>query len=229
MYPKGHVNYWIDGQMFENSKGKRDGREKAERYCLDNMLDTNNIIKFDSRTETQRYNYLLDLQSKGVIAHLSHHFIFKIRDEETNACGDVFPVKTYCADFVYQVVETGQRVVEDVKGTEFFITSEFLDTKRDFDMTFKAKGLYISIVLYRSGQWVEWHIGDKKKSQKLLEKQREEIHVLKQAQHARMIEDNKRAREQATYMRLRDMINSGVKLTSAQKKRFNELFPKFNA
>lgn len=226
---KGKVVYWINGQKFENSKNARDGRAKAEAYCLDNFLNPADIQKFDSRTEVMRYEYLLEQARIGVIDNLGHHFTLKVQDEFVNANGETIPPITYEADFIYRIVETGQRVVEDVKGSEYFIDERFITLKQVFDKLMLDKGLFIKVCLYRSGQWVEWHIGDKKKSQKLLKKQREEIHVLKQAQHARMIEDNKRAREQATYMRLRDMINSGVKLTSAQKKRFNELFPKFNA
>ena len=64
---KGKVVYWIDGQRFENSKDKRDGRQRAEQYCLDNFLNPNDIQKFDSRTECNRYEYLLNKQKHGEI------------------------------------------------------------------------------------------------------------------------------------------------------------------
>lgn len=223
---KGKVVYWVNGQHFENSKDKRDGREKAEKYCLDNFINPNDIQKFDSRTEVARYEYLLTQAREGKIKNLAHHFTIKVQDEFTNCNGDVIPPITFEADFIYQEAD-GTRVVEDVKGSEYFLDERFITLKQVFDNKMCSKGLYIRVILFRNKEWVEWRIGEKKKSQKLIKKQREEIHVLKQAQHTRMVEDNKRQREHARYMQLCDMLNAGVKLTSAQRKRFNELFKKF--
>lgn len=223
-HPHGRVNYYVNGQMFENSPNKRDGREKAEKYCLENFIDVNSIIKFDSRTETKRYMFLLEKQKIGFISNLCHHFLFKIRDEETNAGGETFPTKTYCADFVYTDNATGQKVVEDVKGTEYFITDEFIDTKRDFDMTYKDKGLYIRIILLNKNGWYQWKIGDKKKSQTLIKKQREEIKQLRQEKHDREIADRKEERE---IERLKELRAKGETLTSQQQKRLLELENKY--
>lgn len=227
-YTKGKVVYWVNGQRFENSKDKRDGREKAEKYCLDNFINFSEIQRFDSRTEVARYEYLLEQARAHVIDNLSHHFTLKIQDEFTNSNGDLIPAITYEADFIYRIVATGERVVEDVKGSEYFIDERFITLKQVFDAKMKDKGLYIKIVLYRNQEWVEWHIGEKRKSQKLIKKQREELRMLKQAQHAREKEDKKRERDRARFLTLRDMVNNGKKLTSSQMKRYKELSEKMD-
>ena len=226
-FNKGKIVYYIDGQRFENSKDKRDGKAKAEAYCLDNFLNPADIQKFDSRTECDRYEYLLERSRMGEITNLGHHFTLKVQDEFTNCNGDVIPAITYEADFVYREASTGRRIVEDVKGSEYFIDERFITLKQVFDKLMLDKGLYIRVCLLRNKQWVEWRIGEKKKSQKLLKKQREEIQVLRQAQHARDIADNARLREQARYRQLREKAESGAKLTSAEKKRLSELSSKF--
>lgn len=223
---KGKVVYWIDGHRFENSKNKRDGREKAEQYCLNNELNVNKIQKFDSRTEADRYEYLLEQARIGNISNLDHHFLLKIQDEFKNCNGDIIPAITYEADFVYREAN-GKRVVEDVKGSEFFIDERFLTIKQVFDAKMAQKGLYIRVMLLRNKEWVEWHIGEKKKSQKLIKKQRELLKAYKQEQHEREMLERASARDKARYIQLRDMYNSGVKLTSAQRKRFEELSQKF--
>lgn len=224
---KGKVVYWIDGQRFENSKDKRDGRQKAEEYCLNNFLNTNDIQKFDSRTECNRYEYLLQLQKEGKVSNLGHHFSLKIQPEFANANGDLIPAIVYEADFIYKDEVNNRRVVEDVKGSEYFIDERFLTIKQVFDKLELEKGLYIRVVLFRNNEWVEWHIGDAKKSGKLIKKQREEIKALRKEAHDREISDNKEAREKARLVVLSDMVNRGEKLTSTQKKRFTELYEKY--
>ena len=223
---KGKIVYWVNGHRFENSANKRDGREKAEAYCLDNYINTNSIQKFDSRTEADRYEYLLERSRTGEIKNLDHHFTLKIQDEFINANGDVIPAITYEADFIYQEAD-GRRIVEDVKGSEYFIDERFITIKQVFDAKMAQKGLYIRVVLLRNKEWVEWHIGEKKKQQKLIKKQRELLKAYKEDEHKREVLERANAREKARYIQLREMINSGVKLTSAQKARFSELFKKF--
>ena len=84
------------------------------------------------------------------------------------------------------------------------------------------KGLYIRVVLYREKQWVEWHIGDKKKSQKLIKKQREEIKRQNAIMHQQEIEKNKLDREIARYKELCELSRTG-KITKPQLKRLGEL------
>lgn len=218
---KGKIVYWINGQRFENSKDKRDGREKAERYCLDNFLNPNDIQKFDSRTECDRYEFLLNEQANGNISNLGHHFTLKIQDEFVNANGDTIPPITYEADFIYKD-KNGNRIVEDVKGSEYFIDERFITIKQVFDNLMKDKGLYIRVCLYRDKQWVEWRIGEKKKSQKLIKKQREEIKSQKAILHEKQMLDNKLEREKARYLQLVNLNKNGS-LTKPQEKRLKEL------
>lgn len=218
---KGKVVYWINGQRFENSKNKRDGRQRAEEYCLNNFLNPNDIQKFDSRTECNRYEFLLEKQRLGVISNLAHHFTLKVQDEFVNANGDTVPAITYEADFIYK--EGDKRVVEDVKGSEYFLDERFITLKQVFDKIMLPKGLYIRVVLYRNANWVEWHIGDAKKQGKLIKKQREEIKRLRQEAHDREVQDKLIAREKARLEVLRHKDN----LRSDEKKRLKELEEKY--
>lgn len=218
---KGKVVYWIDGQRFENSKNKRDGKLRAEQYCLNNFLNPNDIQKFDSRTECNRYEYLLDQQRQGKISNLAHHFTLKVQDEFVNVNGDTIPPITYEADFVYK--DGNRRVVEDVKGSEYFLDERFVTLKQVFDKIMFEKGLYIRVILFRNNQWVEWHIGDAKKQGKLIKKQREEIKKLRDEAHAREIADNKTARDKKRLQELRAKST----LRSDEKKRLKELEEKY--
>ena len=224
---KGKVVYWVDGQRFENSKDKRDGRQRAEEYCLNNFLNPNDIQKFDSRTECNRYEYLLALQRNGVISNLGHHFTLKVQDEFLNANGDLVPPITYEADFIYK--EGDKRVVEDVKGSEYFLDERFITLKQVFDKIMLPKGLYIKVVLFRSGNWVEWHIGDPKKQGKLIKKQREEIKRLRSEAHDREKQDKLIAREKARLKTLKDKVAGGGVLRSDERKRYEELKAKYES
>lgn len=222
-FNKGKIVYYIDGQRFENTGSQRDGREKAEKYCLDNFLNPNDIQKFDSRTECDYYEYLLEQQKQGVISNLGHHFTLKIQDEFVNCNGDTIPAITYEADFIYKEVATGKRFVVDVKGSTYFIDERFITIKQVFDKLMIGKGLYIKVVIKDKGEWVEWHIGDKKKSQTLIKKQRAQLKELKAQQHSQEIAENKKQREIARLNELRTL----PKLTSVQRKRLQELEEKY--
>jgi hypothetical protein len=224
---KGKVVYWVNGVRFENSKDKRDGRAKAEKYCLDNFINPNDIQKFDSRTECNRYEYLLALQKQGKIKNLAHHFRIKILDEFMNYNQEIIPALTYEADFIYYDVEKMENVVEDVKGSEFFIDERFLTIKTVFDNLFYNKDLYIKVVLFRNNQWVEWKMGDAKKQGKLIKKQREEIKTLRKEKHDKEIKERKEQKDTARYIELTGMVSQGVKLSSSQKKRLAELEEKY--
>lgn len=214
-HPEGKKTYFINGQKFYNSKGERDGKQKAIDYCLANFLNSNDIITFDSDLECNRYIYLKELENASKIKNLGVHYLLKVQDEFINANGDFIPAITYNADFIYQDVETGKRVVEDVKGASLFEDTRFLIEKQLFDHNFKEKDLYIKVVLWRDKEWVEWKIGDKKKPSKLIEKQREELRKLKDEKHHREVEERK-------IERLRDRYNKLLsinKLTKAQRDR----------
>ena len=216
---KGKVVYFIDNRRFENTQDKRDGREKAEKYCLDNFLNPNDIQKFDSRTECDRYEYLLAKQKIGEISNLGHHFTLRIQDEFVNANGDAIPPITYEADFIYKDEIKGCRVVEDVKGSEYFIDERFITIKQVFDRMMKDKGLYIKVVMLRNKEWIEWHLGEKKKSQKLVKKQREQLKQTKAELHKREIAQNKTDREIARY---KELI-AKEKLNKSEQNRIDEL------
>lgn len=224
---KGKVVYWIDGQRFENSKDKRDGKQRAEQYCLDNFLNPGDIQKFDSRTECSRYEYLLGLQKGGVISNLAHHFTIKIQDEFVNSNGDTIPPITYEADFIYK--KGDERVVEDVKGSEYFLDERFITLKQVFDKLMLPKGLYIKVILFRNNSWVEWHIGDSKKQGKLIKKQREEIKKLRAEAHEREKNDRLVAKEKGRLRELREKLAAGAALRSDEKKRLKELEEKYGS
>lgn len=227
-FNKGKVVYWIKGHWFENSKDKKDAKLNAETFCLDNFLNPADIQKFDSETECRRYEFLLDLQSKGEISNLSHHYTLRIIGEFTNENGDLIPELTYEADFIYKDNRTGQRIVEDVKGSEYFIDESFITKKKAFDYIMKDKGLWIKIVLYRSKEWVEYKLGQPKKSSKMLKKQREQIKALKAENHAKEIAERKQQKELARLNELKYIEDNGC-LSYSQKKRLEELRGKYGS
>ena len=222
-HPEGKKTYFIDGQKFYNSKGQRDGKQKAIDYCLANFLNSNDIIAFDSDLECNRYIYLKELENASKIKNLGVHYLLKVQDEFINANGDFIPAITYNADFIYQDVETGKRVVEDVKGASLFEDSRFLIEKQLFDHNFLDKGLYIKVALWRDKNWVEWKIGDKKKPSKLIKKQREELKKLKAEKHQREAEERKKQRE----IERMKVLQSKPKLTKVEQNRLKFLEEKY--
>ena len=222
-HPEGKKTYFINGQKFYNSKGERDGKQKAIDYCLANFLNSNDIITFDSDLECNRYIYLKGLENASKIKNLGVHYLLKVQDEFINANGDFIPAITYNADFIYQDVETGKRVVEDVKGASLFEDTRFLIEKQLFDHNFKEKDLYIKVVLWRDKEWVERKIGDKKKPSKLIEKQREELRELKAEKYQREVEERKKQRE----IERMKILQSKPKLTKVEQNRLKFLEEKY--
>ena len=163
----------------------------------------------------------------GEISNLSHHFLFRVQEEFVNANGDKIPEITYCADFVYKDEITGKRVVVDVKSSPYFIDDRFIFLKSIFDKQKLERDLYIQIIM-RKGKddWYEWHIGEKKKSQKLIKKQREEIKDYKTQLHKIEIENKKAEREKALLLKYRELYSLG-KITKVQLKRLRELEEKY--
>lgn len=220
---KGKVVYWVNGKSFENSENKHDGMDKAKEYCLDNFIDPNTIIKFDSRTERDRYEYLLDLQNQGLISNLSHHFVLKVQDGFTNANGDYIPPITYETDFIYKDLQTNQRIVEDTKGSTYFLNQDFIILKKVFDKLMLDKGLFIRVIVRKGKEWVEWKIGDPLKLGTSNKKAREDLRKAKKELHEQNIKENKKVREIARINELR----AKEKLTSVEKKRLQELEEKY--
>lgn len=233
VFAQGKVVYWVRGNRFYNSgKGKNDARSKAEEYCLDNFLDFNKeVIKFDSDTECDYYEYLLKRQNANEISNLSHHFVLRVQEQFENANGDIIPEITYNADFIYLDLLTNKKVVVDVKSSEYFLTNDggrFVLLKSVFDKVFKEKGYYIQIIL-RNGKdsWREWHIGDKKKSGKQAQQYRNKIKDMRKQINEQEKENRLVEREKARIIELRQIRSHG-KLTSQQAKRLKELEAKYS-
>lgn len=231
LHATGKVVYYVHGRRFYNTKGLRDGRAKAEEYCLDNFLNpTESIIQFDSDTETDYYDYLLEKQTRGEITNLGHHYQLKLQDRFINANGDEIPEITYTADFIYQDLRTGRRMVVDIKGSPYFITNDggrFILLKQMFDKLFLEKGLYVQIIIRENKEWKEWKIGDKKKSQKLLKKQREEIKRLREEVKQQARAENQIAKDKTMILRYREWDKNGHGLTKAQREKLIELEAKY--
>ena len=169
--PTGTVVYYCKGYRFTNTNSHvRDGKAKCLFWANQNGYSENDIIKFDSILECDRYEYLKELEDKGIIHNLKHHQVIELQPEFTNANGDTIPALTYNADFVYK---NGVVVVEDVKGASLFQDTRFEAVKQVFDYKFKEKGIYLKIIIQRKGEWVEWHMGEFKKSRTLIKKQSE--------------------------------------------------------
>lgn len=215
----GKKTYLIDYNgyhRFYNEKGERNGYSNALKYCSDHNIPKEEILQFDSMLEADRYEYLRELEKQGEISKLDFHKKIVLLEEFRNYNGDTIPEQTYNADFVYNI--GNQRIVEDVKGRSLFEDTRFELAKALFDYRFKGK-CYVKVIIRENGEWVEWHIGDKKKSSKLIKKQSAKNKQLKQDLHKKEIEQNKLEREKKRYLELK---NKEI-LTSAEKKRFYEL------
>ena len=108
-------------------------------------------IKYDSLHESQRHAYLKLLERAGEIKDLQYHVRYElippIRKEVvcTMKNGTTYTKVTnegryYEADFVYTVVATGEKIVEDFKGME---TDLF---KFKADLFYSKYGMKITIV-----------------------------------------------------------------------------------
>lgn len=214
-HSNGKTTYWVNGERFFNSKNQRNGKEKARQYCIDNFINFDKIITFDSMTECDRYEYLLDLQNKGKINNLQHHIVFKLLDEFENANGDKIPQITYNADFYYYDNAKQRYVVEDVKGASLFNDTRFEVLKCLFDKKFLSKNIYVAIILKRSNAWVEWKLGEKKKTTTRAAQQRIKIKELQS-------EIKERERVDKLKKRLAE-LNAKPKLTKKERERKIEI------
>lgn len=218
--PTGIVVYYCKGYRFTNTNSHiRDGKAKCLFWANQNGYSEEDIIKFDSILECDRYEYLKELEDKGFIHNLKHHQVIELQPEFVNANGDTIPALTYNADFVYQ---NGVVIVEDVKGASLFQDTRFEAVKQVFDYKFKEKGIYLKIVIQRKGEWAEWRMGEFKKSRTLIKKQSEKNKELKQELHEREMFAKKLDREIARYKQLVKK-EKDTKLTSSEKKRLEEL------
>ena len=212
----GKKTYYIDGKKFFNDKTNHNGRKKAEEYCLNNLLDTKNIIEFDSELECKRYEFLLEKQKQGLISDLNHHLKIQLLPSFENCNGDTIPPITYNVDLTY--IENGKHVYEDVKGYSLLTDTRFEVLKSLFDYKYREKA-YIKIVIYREKEWREWRIGEKKKPSKLIKKQSSQIKALRKELHDKEVAENKKKRDLVRLKTLREK----EKLTSAERRRLEEL------
>ena len=210
----GKKTYYVNGLRFFNDKHKFNGKQKAVDYCLANFISPQKIIDFDSMLECDRYEYLIKQPN---ITDIEIHKEMLIQDSFVNCNGDTIPPITYKCDFVYKL--NGEEQFEDVKGSSLTEDTRFEALKSMFDKVYQFKHWYIKIIIYRHKEWVEWHIGDNKKTGVSNKKAREERKALKNDKHARLVEDNKNQRLVASYRKLKAL----EQLTYAQKKRLSEL------
>lgn len=204
---------------FYNDHQERNGYQKAVAFCKHYNLPEESIKQFDSMLESERYEYLRNLEKDGKIRDLNFHQKFTLIPEFINANNNTIPTQTYNADFVYYDILRHIYIIEDVKGRSLFEDTRFELAKALFDYRFKSKGYYISIIIRDKKEWVEWHIGDKKKSRKLIDKQKETIREQKKILHDKTLAENKIARYKERYKELR----AKEKLTSVEKKRLREV------
>lgn len=102
-------------------------RRKNRKNKYHAVKITFNDETFDSKRELGRYAELLKLQDKGIIKDLARQvkYVLIPTQREPGTIGPRGGIRqgkllenecSYVADFVYQIVETGQIVVEDTKG-----------------------------------------------------------------------------------------------------------------
>lgn len=89
---------------------------------------------FDSKAEANRYLYLLALEQKGAIIGLELQPRFPLQEGYVNGNGKKIRPIAYVADFFYTDAETGEMVVEDVKGRE---TDVYRLKKKLFEKKYK--------------------------------------------------------------------------------------------
>jgi hypothetical protein len=72
--------------------------------------------KFDSGLEYKRYVYLKTLEQSGEIANLVRQVPYTLIPAQYKDGKCLFREVKYLSDFEYDVVATGEHIVEDVKG-----------------------------------------------------------------------------------------------------------------
>ncbi len=110
-------------------EGQRTGRkpfapEKAEHSPQEgqgqskyhNMPTVVAGIRFDSKKEARRYEYLMLQLQMGIICDLRLQQDFTLQEAYTTAEGKRVRAIRYRADFAYTVCGTGEQVIEDAKG-----------------------------------------------------------------------------------------------------------------
>lgn len=207
--------FYIKGKIF-NDKNKTtvENRKEAEEYCLQNFLNINDIIRFDSEIEYLYYLELLQKKSEGKVRDINIHQSFVLIPEYTNIDGELIQRMDYECDFFYFDVEKNKQMCVDVKGVE---EPEFVLKRKIFDYIYRDK-FKITIMKYsKSTGFVEK--SEYKKSRKRVMKLKEENKLLKEKQKAQEKLDKENIKYKNRYNELKAM----QKLSSVQRKRLAEL------
>lgn len=207
--------FYIKGKIF-NDKNKTtvENRKEAEEYCLQNFLNINDIIRFDSEIEYLYYLELLQKKSEGKVRDINIHQSFVLIPEYTNIDGELIQRMDYECDFFYFDIEKNKQMCVDVKGVE---EPEFVLKRKIFDYIYRDK-FKITIMKYsKSTGFVEK--SEYKKSRKRVMKLKEENKLLKEKQKAQEKLDKENIKYKNRYNELKAM----QKLSSVQRKRLAEL------
>lgn len=207
--------FYIKGKIF-NDKNKTtvENRKEAEEYCLQNFLNINDIIRFDSEIEYLYYLELLQKKSEGKVRDINIHQSFVLIPEYTNIDGELIQRMDYECDFFYFDIEKNKQMCVDVKGVE---EPEFVLKRKIFDYNYRDK-FKITIMKYsKSTGFVEK--SEYKKSRKRVMKLKEENKLLKEKQKAQEKLDKENIKYKNRYNELKAM----QKLSSVQRKRLAEL------
>ncbi len=95
-------------------------QRRQQKYSNERIVDPDGL-KFDSKAEHKRWHHLVLMQRAGRIKKLERQVVYELAPGVTIA-GRRRPPLRYIADMRYMDVDTGQVVVEDVKGA---VTAEY--------------------------------------------------------------------------------------------------------
>ncbi len=88
-------------------------KKKAHKYGAKKTMVDN--IMFDSKAEARRYGQLKMQQMAGIIQNLERQPKYELLCPTKTGTAKV---ATYSADFKYTLTQTGEQIVEDVKGKD---------------------------------------------------------------------------------------------------------------
>ncbi len=107
-------------------------------------------IKFSSKLESKRYEYLKELEKENKISNLELQPAYLLQ-ESFRKDGELFRKVEYVADFRYYDNENKKEVVEDVKS---FITEKdglFRIKRKLYEYRYPTK---LTIVTYKKKEWI---------------------------------------------------------------------------
>ena len=103
--------------------------------------------KFDSALEYKRWVYLKALEQNGEIKNLVRQVPYTLLPAQRKDGKVLFREMKYTSDMEYDITETNEHIVEDVKG---MILPEF---KLKRKLMFYIFGVYVFVVRYHGGKW----------------------------------------------------------------------------